>query len=53
MQLQMDDLREQRQAWCEWLEYVRWLDEHRRQEWLGYRESTSPRGVIETDITED
>ena len=49
---QIDDLRENRQAWTEWLENKREQDNYRREEWFGYREYPSKRGVIEMDMVD-
>lgn len=51
--MQFDDLRECRQAWTEWEEWRRDEEQYRREEWIGYRESSASRGVIQTDISED
>lgn len=50
--LQIDDLRECRQAWIAYEEY--WRDEcqYRRQEWPGYEPKNLPRGVFEIDLDE-
>lgn len=53
LRLQIDDLREQRQAWVEWEEWRRDEEQYRREEWLGYKPSKVQRGVIVTDISND
>lgn len=52
LSIQIDDLREHRQAWREYAEWWRDEEQYRKDEWIDYRPWSGPRGVIETEISD-
>lgn len=51
--LQIDDLREMRQAYYEYEQYRRDELQYRREEWPEWRDHPVQRGVVEVDMGED